>query len=355
MVNWQSALPVIGVVVYEAPVQRLCAGRRDAPVQRSCAVCSLSSLRHSRGRRRSFVQARRSVARRVRSLLLRKEGQGVLFVARGLMERVRGENGGERRAGEEIGRRRGGGRDERGEDYYERRKRSREESNGSRGGAGCREVKRSSGEMRSISRSRSRSRGREREWERERAGKGGEDGERRGEWRGRSADGDSERDEKRRRYHREFATRDHRGGRENGRERVWIGSRDCDRRPRVESRPCRDRREQRGQRGERKEKDVVSSEKVGAMNGQVVEEKEGEEKARTYQLEVLAQAKVKNTIAFLETGAGKTLIAVLLMKEKHKLLRERHIRMLAVFLVPKVPLVYQVLEMKFAAKCIHFF
>jgi endoribonuclease Dicer len=81
---------------------------------------------------------------------------------------------------------------------------------------------------------------------------------------------------------------------------------------------------------------------LGSLIGEN-EEKEGEEKARTYQLEVLAQAKVKNTIAFLETGAGKTLIAVLLMREKHKVLREQGKRMLAVFLVPKVPLVYQVL------------
>lgn len=58
---------------------------------------------------------------------------------------------------------------------------------------------------------------------------------------------------------------------------------------------------------------------------------EGEEKARTYQLEVLAQAKVKITVAFLDTGAGKTLIAILLMKHKHQVLREYDKRMLALF------------------------
>ncbi|KAL9274358.1 Endoribonuclease Dicer homolog 1-like protein [Drosera capensis] len=40
-----------------------------------------------------------------------------------------------------------------------------------------------------------------------------------------------------------------------------------------------------------------------------------EERARQYQLDVLEQAKQKNTIAFLETGAGKTLIAILLVKQ----------------------------------------
>lgn len=69
-----------------------------------------------------------------------------------------------------------------------------------------------------------------------------------------------------------------------------------------------------------------------------------EEQARHYQLEVLEQAKSRNTIAFLETGAGKTLIAVLLIKSIcDKMLKENK-KMLAVFLVPKVPLVYQQAE-----------
>lgn len=76
---------------------------------------------------------------------------------------------------------------------------------------------------------------------------------------------------------------------------------------------------------------------------QVSKEKVPEEKARQYQLDVLEQAKSRNTIAFLETGAGKTLIAVLLIKSIHETLNQQNKKMLAVFLVPKVPLVYQVM------------
>lgn len=73
-------------------------------------------------------------------------------------------------------------------------------------------------------------------------------------------------------------------------------------------------------------------------------EKNPEEQARQYQLDVLEQAKKRNTIAFLETGAGKTLIAVLLIKSVCNDLLTRNKKVLAVFLVPKVPLVYQQAE-----------
>ncbi|MFS7909453.1 putative ribonuclease III post-transcriptional gene silencing PAZ-Argonaute family [Helianthus anomalus] len=72
--------------------------------------------------------------------------------------------------------------------------------------------------------------------------------------------------------------------------------------------------------------------------------KVAKEHARKYQLDVLEQAKNKNTIAFLETGAGKTLIAVLLIKSVYADLHKQGKKMLAVFLVPKVPLVYQQAE-----------
>ncbi|XP_047315679.1 endoribonuclease Dicer homolog 1 [Impatiens glandulifera] len=73
-------------------------------------------------------------------------------------------------------------------------------------------------------------------------------------------------------------------------------------------------------------------------------EKVPKEEARQYQLDVLEQAKNQNTIAFLETGAGKTLIAVLLIKSINTELQRKNKKMLAVFLVPKVPLVYQQAE-----------
>ena len=93
----------------------------------------------------------------------------------------------------------------------------------------------------------------------------------------------------------------------------------------------------------------VESEKNQDCNGKVEKnenkEKNLEEQARKYQLEVLEQAKQKNTIAFLETGAGKTLIAVLLIKSISNRLQLQNKKVLAVFLVPKVPLVYQVMTL----------
>ncbi|CAH9090311.1 unnamed protein product [Cuscuta europaea] len=69
-----------------------------------------------------------------------------------------------------------------------------------------------------------------------------------------------------------------------------------------------------------------------------------EQQARKYQLDVLEQAKQRNTIAFLETGAGKTLIAILLIRSIYSDLQKINKKMLSVFLVPKVPLVYQQAE-----------
>eukprot|EP00850_Spirogloea_muscicola_P011085 SM000067S20362 [mRNA] locus=s67:600775:612007:+ [translate_table: standard] len=62
---------------------------------------------------------------------------------------------------------------------------------------------------------------------------------------------------------------------------------------------------------------------------------------RGYQMEILALAKEQNTIAYLETGCGKTLIAVLLLRSRAHALRRQGHKKLAVFIVPKVCLVTQ--------------
>ncbi|KAI5062975.1 hypothetical protein GOP47_0021522 [Adiantum capillus-veneris] len=139
-----------------------------------------------------------------------------------------------------------------------------------------------------------------------------------------------------------------RGDRKRDRERIW--ERDQDRmyvqRDRngkiVYRRGFRD--VERERQMQRKEREKEQEKKDLAKSTEEIKEKPAEQHARKYQLEVLDQAKVKNTIAFLETGAGKTLIAILLMQSKHKTMREQNQKMLAVFLVPKVPLVYQQAE-----------
>uniref|UniRef100_F6I2Z7 Endoribonuclease Dicer homolog 1 n=1 Tax=Vitis vinifera TaxID=29760 RepID=F6I2Z7_VITVI len=102
---------------------------------------------------------------------------------------------------------------------------------------------------------------------------------------------------------------------------------------------------------ERNREGKMGAEKNQECNGSVTErrleepkEKLPEEQARQYQLDVLEQAKKRNTIAFLETGAGKTLIAVLLIRSVFNDLQGQNKKLLAVFLVPKVPLVYQQAE-----------
>ena len=61
----------------------------------------------------------------------------------------------------------------------------------------------------------------------------------------------------------------------------------------------------------------------------------------SYQLEALEKAIHENTIVFLETGSGKTLIAIMLLRSYAYLLRKPS-PYIAVFLVPKVVLVTQV-------------
>lgn len=63
----------------------------------------------------------------------------------------------------------------------------------------------------------------------------------------------------------------------------------------------------------------------------------------SYQLEALEKAKKENTIVYLETGSGKTLIAVMLLKSYAHLLRKPS-PFIGVFLVPTVVLVSQQAE-----------
>ncbi|KAK9075164.1 hypothetical protein SSX86_003484 [Deinandra increscens subsp. villosa] len=65
--------------------------------------------------------------------------------------------------------------------------------------------------------------------------------------------------------------------------------------------------------------------------------------ARSYQIEALAQAIKENTIVFLETGSGKTLIAIMLIRHYAYLLKKPS-PYIAVFLVPTVVLVKQQAE-----------
>ncbi|XP_058069603.1 endoribonuclease Dicer homolog 3a [Magnolia sinica] len=65
---------------------------------------------------------------------------------------------------------------------------------------------------------------------------------------------------------------------------------------------------------------------------------------RSYQIKVLQIALRRNTIAVLETGAGKTMIAVMLMKEVGKAMKVSNDNRLIIFMAPTVNLINQQFE-----------
>ncbi len=62
---------------------------------------------------------------------------------------------------------------------------------------------------------------------------------------------------------------------------------------------------------------------------------------REYQIRLLDKAKSRNVISVLETGAGKTLIAIMLMRHMESIVSSSAKRQVMIFLVPTVPLVVQ--------------
>lgn len=93
-----------------------------------------------------------------------------------------------------------------------------------------------------------------------------------------------------------------------------------------------------------KKKKALQEEKQVTKHAEKEDEKQKEGRiahARTYQMIILAKALQENTIVYLETGCGKTLISILLIKELASSFRAKKEKFLAVFMAPTVCLVMQ--------------
>lgn len=66
-----------------------------------------------------------------------------------------------------------------------------------------------------------------------------------------------------------------------------------------------------------------------------------QENPRPYQTELFHKAKESNILAILDTGSGKTMIALLLLRHMASLEPETGVKKCSIFLVPTIPLVSQ--------------
>jgi endoribonuclease Dicer len=86
---------------------------------------------------------------------------------------------------------------------------------------------------------------------------------------------------------------------------------------------------------------MITEELKRAMPKSIISHSQAFQIPRSYQTELFEMAKESNVIAVLDTGSGKTLIALLLMQHMALLSQQKLERQVSVFLVPTVPIVSQ--------------